>query len=153
MTVENKHGSGIAEMGLSTDYTLCECELEPLKELVTRLEPTFQVEIGKAPSICLAMVPAEDSLEAQKFYLGEALVTECEVTVDGNLGFGLCLGEQPVRAYCIAFIDALMHGNASAHPELVAFLAEQGQRVSRRDQDEYDLIMQTKVDFKLMEEA
>jgi hypothetical protein len=52
------------------------------------------------------MIPAEDSLEAQKFYLGEALTTECEVAVDGHAGFGLCLGEEPVRCYCITWDGA-----------------------------------------------
>jgi len=33
------------------------------------------------------------------------------------------------------------------------FLRVQGEIVARRDQDEFDLILQTQIDFKLMEEA
>jgi alpha-D-ribose 1-methylphosphonate 5-triphosphate synthase subunit PhnG len=132
---------------------LCECAIEPLKALVTDLETTYQVNVKKSPSICLAMVPAQDSLEAQKFYLGEALATECEVEVDGHHGFGLCLGEEPARAYCLAVLDALIFGGATVPSNVQAFLREQERVVAKRDQDEFDLILQTQVDFKLMEEA
>jgi alpha-D-ribose 1-methylphosphonate 5-triphosphate synthase subunit PhnG len=149
----DRNGHTIAGAGLGTDYTLCECELERLKHLVLQLEQMHAVEIRKHPSICLAMVPAEDSLEAQKFYLGEALTTECEVAVDGRAGFGICLGEEPLRAYCLAVVDALLHGEGAVDPAIEAFLLEQGRVVAKRDQDEFDLILQTQVDFKLMEEA
>jgi len=138
---------------LGADYTLCECAIGPLKALVTDLEASHQVSVRKSPSICLAMIPAQDSLEAQKFYLGEALATECEVEVDGRQGFGLCLGEEPVRAYCLAVLDALLYGGAAVPSQVEAFLREQEGLVARRDQDEFDLILQTQVDFKLMEEA
>ena len=134
------------------DYTLCECELEPLRQMVLQREQRHAVEVRRNPSVCLTMIPAEDSLEGQRFYLGEALTTECEVMVDGMTGFGLCLGDEPVRAYCIAVVDALLHGAGSADPELDSFLRAQSEVVRRRDKDEFDLILQTKVDFKLMEE-
>ncbi len=135
------------------DYTLCECELQSLQRLVSRLEQSHTVTVRKSPSICLTMIPAEDSLEGQKFYLGEALTTECEVTVDGLDGFGLCLGDEPVRAYSLAVVDALLHGGRAVPQEIESFLREHGERVARRDRDEFDLILQTQVDFKLMEEA
>jgi alpha-D-ribose 1-methylphosphonate 5-triphosphate synthase subunit PhnG len=138
--------------GLGPDYTLCECDLEPLKLLVSQLEQVYPVVVRRSPSVCLTMIPAEDSLEKQKFYLGEALTTECEVAVDGRPGFGLCLGDEPVRAYCIAVVDALQHGEGPVLPQIDGFLREQGQIVARRDQDEFDLVLQTQVDFKLMEE-
>lgn len=137
---------------LDFDYTLCECELEPLRQIVLQIEERHAVEIRRDPSVCLTMIPAEDSLEGQQFYLGEALTTECEVSVDGVAGFGLCLGDEPVRAYCIAVADALLHGGGPASPELDSFLRAQSELVRRRDKDEFDLILQTKVDFKLMEE-
>jgi phosphonate C-P lyase system protein PhnG len=148
----NGNSNGTSSVGLGPDYTLCECDLEPLKQLVSRLEQSYQIEIRKNPSVCLAMIPAEDSLEKQKFYLGEALATECEVAVKGRPGFGLCLGEEPVRAYCLAVVDSLLHGDGPAPSEIDAFLVEHGQLVARRDQDEFDLILQTQVDFKLMEQ-
>jgi len=150
--IQNGNSNRTGRFGLGHDYTLCECDLEPLKQLVSRLELSHPVEIRRAPSVCLTMVSAEDSLESQKFFLGEALTTECEVAVEGQPGFGLCLGDEPVRAYCIAVVDALLHGERPALGEIEPFLREQGKIVARRDQDEFDLVLQTQVDFKLMEE-
>jgi len=138
-------------MQVDTDYILCECELEPLKTLVVSLESDYKIEIAKEPSVCLTMVRAEDSLEKQEFYLGEALTTECELTVDGKAGFGLCLGEEPERGYCIAVIDAMLAGGIEDE-RLTAFLSDQSARVERRDQEDYARAMSTRVDFKLMEE-
>jgi hypothetical protein len=75
------------------------------------------------------------------------------VTVNGCDGFGLCLGDEPVRAYCSAVVDALLHSDLQAPEELVTFLREQGEIVADREQAEFDLILQTQVDFKLMEEV
>jgi alpha-D-ribose 1-methylphosphonate 5-triphosphate synthase subunit PhnG len=98
------------------------------------------------------MIPAQDSLEGQKFYLGEALTTECEVLVDHMPGYGVCLGDEPVRTYCIAVVDALLQSGDSVPHEIDIFLSEQRDILSHEQQDEFDLILQTQVDFKLMEE-
>ena len=147
----NRGAAGLAELG--SDYTLCECELNPLQQLVVELERSHNVTICRSPSVCLTMISAEDSLEQQKFYLGEALTTECEVEVDGLPGFGLCLGDEPVRAYCVAVVDALLQADRPVSPVVETFLREQGNLVASRDKAEFDLILQTQVDFKLMEEA
>ncbi|MFW5883466.1 MAG: phosphonate C-P lyase system protein PhnG, partial [Verrucomicrobiota bacterium] len=66
-------------MEYDPDYILCQCELEILKAEVERLEARHPVKVTREPFVCLTMVRAEDSLEHQEFYLGEALTTECEV--------------------------------------------------------------------------
>jgi phosphonate C-P lyase system protein PhnG len=137
---------------LDADRIFCECELDPLRELVVELERTHTVIISQPQSVCLTMIPAEDSLECQKFYLGEALTTECEVLVDQHPGYGLCLGDEPVRTYCMAVLDALIHNSKSAPVEIEAFLRVQQDALAHQQQQELDLILQTQVDFKLMEE-
>src|ERR1700756_4255484 len=134
------------------DYILCECELEPLERFVASLEEKYEVKIAKAPSVCMTMIQAEDSVEFQEFYLGEALTSECEVVVNGRRGYGICLGDEPVRSYCIAFIDAVtqLHGEA---PKMIHdFLNEQAELIAKAEQLEYNLVMRTRVDFKLMEQ-
>lgn len=138
-------------MQTDSDYILCECPLEPLKTLVETLEADYDIKIAKLPAVCLTMVRAEDSLEKQEFYLGEALTTECELSVNGVAGFGLCLGEEPERGYCIAVIDGLVSGGIN-DPRVVQFLAEQEEALNKRDQDDYARVLSTRVDFKLMEE-
>jgi phosphonate C-P lyase system protein PhnG len=134
------------------DYILCECELEPLQNFVASIEEFFEVKIAKAPSVCMTMIQAEDSVEFQQFYLGEALTTECEVMVNGQRGYGICLGDEPVRSYCIAFIDGLTQLAAMDLSNVHAFLNEQSALIENKAKLEYNRIMRTKVDFKLMEQ-
>jgi phosphonate C-P lyase system protein PhnG len=133
------------------DYVLCECDLSRLQDLVSGLEQSHDVRIIKAPSICLTMIRAEDSLDRQEFFLGEALTTECEVAVDGAVGTGVCLGEEPVRGYCLAVMDALLHGGAPS-PEVTRFIDVERQLIAEREIEEFNLVLSTHVDFKLMEQ-
>ncbi len=134
------------------DYVLVECDLQPLESLVTDLETNFEVVILKSPTLCMTMVKAEDSVEFQPFYLGEALTTECELLVNNTRGIGICLGDEPVRSYCIAFIDAYtqLH-NANQNP-VNDFLAHHSAKINQNAKIEHALILRTKVDFKLMEQ-
>ena len=134
------------------DYILCECELEPLENFVASLEENFEIKIARMPSICMTMVQAEDSVEFQPFYLGEALTTECEVIINGQKGYGICLGDEPLRTYCIAFIDAITQLKDVDHEPVHKFLNEQSALIERANTIEYNHIQRTKVDFKLMEQ-
>ena len=137
-------------MQYDNDYILCECDLEPLAGLVTELETAHSVTIVNEPSVCLTMIRTQDSLEKQEFYLGEALTTECEVSVDGEPGYGLCLGEEPQRSYSIAVVDALLHKGGD--PVVSSFLDHHRGVIALRETKEFNLTLRTQVDFKLMEE-
>jgi alpha-D-ribose 1-methylphosphonate 5-triphosphate synthase subunit PhnG len=100
----------------------------------------------------MTMIQAEDSVEFQPFYLGEALTTECEVSVNGQKGYGVCLGDEPLRCYCIAFIDAVTQLKEVDHQPILFFLDQQAKLVDKAVQLEYNQILTTKVDFKLMEQ-
>jgi alpha-D-ribose 1-methylphosphonate 5-triphosphate synthase subunit PhnG len=134
------------------DYILCECELAPLEDFVASLENGFEIKIARAPSTCMTMIQAEDSVEFQPFFLGEALTTECEVIVNGQRGYGICLGDEPVRSYCIAFIDAVTQLEGLDLGNVHTFLNEQAMLIENKAILEYNQIMRTKVDFKLMEQ-
>jgi alpha-D-ribose 1-methylphosphonate 5-triphosphate synthase subunit PhnG len=136
----------------AADYILCECDLEPLEAFVKEIETQTAVQVVRHPAVGTTMIRAEDSVEGQPFYLGEALITECELNVDGQAGFGLCLGDEPVRCYCMAFVDALLSLSDRRLPRVKAFLAEQEALIARRMATEQGHIQRTKVDFKLMEE-
>lgn len=134
------------------DLVLCECDLEPLKSLVEDLEKQHSVEVIQEPGICLTMIKAEDSLEHQQFFLGEALTTECEVSVDGTAGVGLCLGEEPVRGYCIAVIDGVNRLKGETPENVSEFIQSQRVVLEEREAKEQALVKKTRVDFKLMEQ-
>jgi phosphonate C-P lyase system protein PhnG len=139
------------ETEIDRDYALCECALEPLAKLVEQLERSCDIQLVKIPTPCLVMIRAADSIEGQEFYLGEALASECEVSVDESTGYGICLGEEPERAYALAIIDALYA--ADTVPRTVEqFVATQCALLRHHEQVEFNQIMRSQVDFKLFDE-
>ena len=137
---------------MNQDYILCECSLSALENFVTELEKNFKVIVAKSPSICMTMVKAEDSVESQPFYLGEVLTTECQLLVNNRIGYGICIGDEPVRAYCIAFFDAIAGIENEFLPQINQFLSEQLAAIELSQKIEHNHILRTKVDFKIMEQ-
>ncbi len=135
-----------------TDYILCECDLDTLRTFTMKLAETEPIELVKPPAICLTMIRAEDSVEQQEFYLGEALTTDCEVALNGQVGYGICLGDEPDRAWCMAVLDVLVASNSPQKSQIDVFLEHQLSVVRRAEQIEFGQILRTKVDFKLMEQ-
>lgn len=138
---------------MKTDYILIEGDLHRIKDFVTQLEAKYTIEITKSPNICLTMIKAEDSLEHQPFYLGEALTTEAEVVINGVTGTGICLGDEPQRSYCLAVFDALIQLSDEHITEINDFLSAEYERILQEEKEEQHQILRTKVDFKLMEQA
>ena len=134
------------------DYVLCECDLAALQSLVSVFEKEFSIQIARTPGICLTMIKAEDSMEHQPFYLGEALTTECEVIVNDVVGYGICLGDEPVRSYCIAVVDALLRIHNGPVQTIEKFAQEQYSIIELNNKLEHNQVLRTKVDFKLMEQ-
>jgi len=134
------------------DYTLCRCPLAELKAFVETLEADHDVRLVRAPDLCLTMIRAEDSLEGQEFFLGEALTTECEVAVNEHPGRGLVLGEEPVRAYCMAVIEAVLELDSAPAARVREFLSTQTEAVTAEERRESARILGSQVDFKLMEQ-
>jgi phosphonate C-P lyase system protein PhnG len=137
---------------MTADQILCECPLEKLEAFVRALESLYDVVVARYPMLCTTMIRAEDSVEGQPFYLGEALITETVLVLDGQTGYGICLGDEPVRSYCMAFIDAALLLGGQHTPRIEAFLQAEGALLEEALTWEYNQIQRTKVDFKLMEQ-
>jgi len=136
----------------SEDKIWCECNLESFESMVSEIEKLYPIKILQMPLLCMTMVKAEDSVEFQPFYLGEALTTETEVQIDDKIGIGLCLGDEPVRSYCIAVMDALRQLPGEKPSLIQNFLKKEGERLEKEKLVEHNHILRTKVDFKLMEQ-
>ncbi|WP_092168538.1 phosphonate C-P lyase system protein PhnG [Cyclobacterium xiamenense] len=138
---------------IERDYILCECPLKHLVDFVAKLEDQYEITVSKAPEICLTMVKAEDSVEGQAFFLGEALTTTCEVVIGKESGLGIVLEDQPERAYCIAVLDTLSKLKDRNWPEIDAFLNAEKAQIMKAETEAHTKIMQSAVDFKLMDDA
>ena len=134
---------------LDRDYILVECNLEKLKTFTAQLEQEHPVTLIREPSVCLTLIRAEDSIEQQEFYLGEALTSECEVGYEGQIGYGVCLGEEPERAYCLAVIDAIIHAHEGIPSAITEFLENSYKEINHKEEVEFNQILKTRVDFKM----
>jgi alpha-D-ribose 1-methylphosphonate 5-triphosphate synthase subunit PhnG len=139
-------------MNEAIDFIIIESNLEDLKSFVESLEKNYVIQIVKKPSLSLTMIRAEDSVEYQEFYLGETLTTDCEVAISNITGYGICLGDEPQRAYCMAVIDSILQTDAE-HEEIKNFLDIQSRKIELERNIETSHIGRTRVDFKMMEQA
>jgi alpha-D-ribose 1-methylphosphonate 5-triphosphate synthase subunit PhnG len=141
-------------MNLDQDQVLCECAKDRLINFVSQLESKLTIEIVLSPKLVMTMVQAEDSIDFQPFYVGEVLMTECQLLINGAIGYGYCMGDAPQRAYAIAVIDALSFElNSIFKEEVAAFIENEKSILTQQKLEEYNQILRTKVDFKIMEQA
>jgi alpha-D-ribose 1-methylphosphonate 5-triphosphate synthase subunit PhnG len=82
----------------------------------------------------LIMLPYTDSAEGVIFHLGEALVSEAHVEIEGGAqGWAVCAGRDLVQALAVALIDAaLTAGIESAR--IYAFLDAQSREQKAADE-------------------
>lgn len=58
------------------------------------------------PEVALVMARVRETVDGEVFNFGEVLVTRCEVSLGGEPGWGLALGEDLEKALCAAVLDA-----------------------------------------------
>ncbi len=124
-----------------------EREVNELLELFAAQE----IAVTRPPRSGLIMMTATDSFTTD-FHLGEVLVTEAAVTVAGNEGFGMVIGEEPRKALARAAADALLR---AGRPEklcesVLACLEHSHLRQAARRSQEAALTAATRVSFDLM---
>jgi alpha-D-ribose 1-methylphosphonate 5-triphosphate synthase subunit PhnG len=103
------------------------------------------------PTQELVLMETGDPTTGGSFYLGEVLVTSALVEVDGRVGVGLVVGDEPERAHAGALIDAAFQA-AIAPAALVAALAELEREVEDAHRREWALAARTRVQFETMED-
>lgn len=90
-------------------YILAHTKIDKLEKEVEKLEKLYKISKVKEPEMGLAMIKVKDGVYKENFYIGELLITECSVHVEGILGMGIVQGDEPKRAYLMAVIDAVFN--------------------------------------------
>jgi phosphonate C-P lyase system protein PhnG len=72
----------------------------------TLLEALGYVKVTVQPRPALVMMQAEDSIEGDRFCVGELLATECQISYEKQHFWGRVLGNEPVRALALALLAA-----------------------------------------------
>lgn len=125
-----------------------------VRTMVAETEAAFPVTVLDEPQECLVMVKVRESAQRSLFYLGEALMTACRVSIEGVQGLGMVLGSDRDLAYDLAVVDAafsLDDGRLDRRPWEAAMAAEEA-RLTAAAAARRAVVGATRVDFSTMEE-
>lgn len=98
--------------------------------LAELIERSVEVREVAPPRQGLVMCQVRETARNSRFYLGEALMTECRVRIGDVEGLGVVLGARPELARDLAVIDAALSQGAAA--PAVADEVERGVLVAER---------------------
>jgi len=97
----------------------------PVKQFVEDLLPSLGTIEVLQNRTGLVMLPAADTVDGTNFYLGEVLVAEAHIRLDGTEGYGACLGRDLEQALAVAILDAA--ASAGHKQAAIAAFVEQQQ--------------------------
>jgi alpha-D-ribose 1-methylphosphonate 5-triphosphate synthase subunit PhnG len=123
--------------------------LESLAETV--VAAAERVELLQEPAPSLVMMEANDPVSGATFYVGEVLVTSCQVLIDGRFGCSTTIGDDERRARAAALLDAALQDPGQA-ADLLEQLVEEERRIDRTHRAESALAARTRVQFETMED-
>ena len=127
---------------------LSRAERSDVIRLGRELQQQYSVTIVKKPEKSLTMIRMREPVKKSLFYLGEAIITEAVVTLEGTVGTAVTMGDDFEKTLYMAVIDAAENRGAFAHNDL---LLEWEQAQQRRIAQENAMFQKTKVDFHSMD--
>ena len=123
---------------------LARANAEAIASMAEKLTSAQQVVVVKEPAKTLAMVKLRETVESSLFYLGEVIVWEAVVELDGTPGMAVTMGDADSKVLHMAIIDAAVNrGIFQDEAILLTLEAEQAERAMR----ENALHLQTMVSF------
>ena len=128
------------------------CGPELTHRLAAAIEETEEVVEIIPPRQGLVMCKVRETARSTLFYLGEASMVECLVTVRGHKGHGMALGENLSLARDLAVIDAVSEnfGDFASAVELDEEIRMAGRRLAvKRAREERD-VLSSRVSFDTM---
>ncbi|SRR6266496_78021 len=134
-------------------HIIANCSEEQTSELaalVLQHYSTSQVRLLSGPRQGLVMLRVRETVANSQFNVGEILVTEVKLELDGEFGFGMILGDSPRRALAMALVDAALRKGGTIAAQLTYRLNELDQQLTHNNLRLQALVATTKVDFERM---
>ena len=125
---------------------------EIAKKLSLEIEEKQIVEIVEEPNYGLVMVKMRESAKRTLFYIGEVLVTETKVLIQGKLGLGIVSGNKTELAYWLGVIDASYNADLEETNEWEKILLCEEIIIKEELKKREAKILMTKVNFENMNE-
>jgi alpha-D-ribose 1-methylphosphonate 5-triphosphate synthase subunit PhnG len=82
---------------------------EILSQMAEEIKRDHEVLVIKEPGKTLAMIKMREPVESSLFYLGEVIVCEAAVEIEGTKGMAVTMGDQTEKVLHMAIIDAAVN--------------------------------------------
>jgi alpha-D-ribose 1-methylphosphonate 5-triphosphate synthase subunit PhnG len=127
---------------------LARADAASVARLAKRLKEEHSATVVKEPNQTLTMIKLREPVKKSLFYLGEVMVCEAVVELDGTRGMAVAMGDDSEKTLNMAAIDAACNrGVFDGEPELLRMEAAQREREER----ENALHLKTMVSFHSMD--
>jgi len=128
---------------------LAKAPAEDVKKLADSFIKKNDIMIVKEPEKSLAMIKVREPVKESLFYLGEVIICESEIVLNGQFhGKAVTAGEDLKKVLHMAVIDACVNAGIF-HDEEVLLEMEKQQQL--QEEKEQALYYKTKVDFQSMD--
>lgn len=129
---------------------MARAETEQLADLTEKIIGNHEITVIKKPGKTLAMVKMREPVRSSLFYLGEVLVCEAIVEIDGVKGLAVTLGDDYAKTMNMAIIDAACNKGIFTDEDQLIMLELAQQEI---EQKENALHLQTMVSFQSMDQG
>ena len=120
---------------------------EAVREFVEELLPVLGDVVVLKNRTGLVMLPYTDSRSGEPFHLGEVLVSEAQVQLDGCEGYGACVGRDNLQALAIAILDAALASGRMSW-QILGFVAQERERQAEADRELLRMVEATRVELE-----
>jgi hypothetical protein len=111
--------------------------------------------VTQPPACGTLMLQVREPVRRERFYLGEILVTRCEVRIGADRGWAMIDGDEPRAALAAAICDVVSRTTAAEHEPLRlaidSLCRETNEHLAAREQREWNQIADTRVRFEEFE--
>lgn len=121
---------------------------EEVKRLAGEIKEKYSPVIVKSPEKSLAIIRMREPVQESLFYLGEVIVSEAIVDLDGAKGVAVIMGDDFDKVLDMAVIDAACNKGVFQRYD---FLEQLEKEQTHRLEKENALFMQTMVSFHSMD--
>lgn len=117
-------------------------------ELADKIRKSHELVVIKEPEKALAMIKMREPVKESLFYLGEVIVTESTVSVDGVSGTAVAMGDDFEKTLSMAVVDAACNKGCFEDENILLKLEEQQIILEEK---ENAMFMKTMVNFHSMD--
>ena len=113
---------------------MAKADSETVAALSVEIQKTMSPVIVKEPGKTLAMIKMREPVKESLFYIGEVIVCEAVVEIDGIQGVAVLMGDDTVKTLNMAIIDAAINkGVFNGIDTLLELEKEQNDMVMREN--------------------